>query len=443
MYTNRNNNKRPVETFLVASGNAALYNTAGSGNSINNLSTGAVRLANGQLGIFSASSFGSVGLNIATDATPTVTEAPVIYIAQGTADSANPAQAHANRVFPLFARPFERSQDIDAEGRIIATYQAYAAPTNAVWVVGDTGALATGGIVVLDETEYALTIAYRGRIMDEYYNSQATASYLPNFVTPNYTTLGTAEPLDHLVQNLVWSINRNSRILGYKDGGVEPVIALALDLTGTVGTDVSAATAGDFLPIVTTNLGIKGITLDANMIATLTAALPSGATVVNVNLSTAGTADAAQAFAIVALDRNLSYEDRVPQVKIDIELGLRSGFDFATTQYARTSRAFEGEGVGRTLALVYEATHGQRKYTLRHTEDPYINFPNPVSTTGSYNVINILNYSTSSIGSLSQTEGVQRTMVLVPTADSTTQTQFSNALSSWLVSAGSALSTIS
>ena len=443
MYTNRNNNKRPVETFLVASGNAALYNTAGGGNLINNLSTGAVRLADGQLGIFSGSTFGTVGLNVATDATPTITEAPVIYIAQGTADSANPSQAHAARVYPLFARPFERSQDIDSKGRIVATYQAYAAPTNTVWVVGDTGALATGGIVVLDETEYALTISYRGRMMDEFYNPYATASYLPNFVTPNYTTLGTAEPLDHLVQNLVWNINRNSRILGYKDGGTQPVIALALDLTGTVGTDVSAASAGDFLPIVTTNLGVKGITLDADMLATLNAALPSGATVVNVNLSTAGTADAAQAFAVVALDRNLAFEDRVPQVKIDIDLGLRSGFDFATTHHEKTSQAFEGEGVGRTLALTYEATHGQRKYTLRHTEDPVINFPNPVSTTGKYNVINILNYSVSNAGTFSLVEAPQRTMVLVPTADTTTQTQFSNAISSWLASAGSALSTIS
>jgi hypothetical protein len=202
----RQNNKRPVETFLVASGagggtGQALYNTGGSGNHINDTATGAVRLASGQLGIFAASPFGTVAMNVATDATPTLAEAPVIYVAQGTADSANPAGSTA--VYPLWSRPYERSGDIKA-GRVIATKQAYVAPTKSIWVIGDTGALATGGIVAYDNTEYGVSVAMRGREQDEMFNgSLNTKSVNVYYSTPNYTSLGTAFPIDHLVQNMV------------------------------------------------------------------------------------------------------------------------------------------------------------------------------------------------------------------------------------------------
>jgi len=436
---NRNNRRAP-ETFLVAStGNLALYNTAGATNHINNNSTGAVRLANGQLGFFASTDFGSVKMNIATDATPTVAEAPVVYIAQGTADSANPGQSHANATYPLFARPFERTGDI-AGGYLEATKQGYVAPTNAIWVVGEPTS-GIGGITALDNTEYAITIGYKGRVVDTFYHNYSTNAYIASYTTPNYTDLGTVSPIDHLVQNLVWNINRNSRIItSNTNEGNEPVVAMALDLSGGVGTAVSALAAG-FLPLVNTSAGLRGITITAADVTMLQAALPSGSSIVTVDLTTAGGAVAADAFAVMALDRKQYFLDRVSQVKIDFELGLRLGFD-NTVAFEKTSFAQEGQGVGRWLWQEYRNTHGQRKYNLNHEEMPIIEFPNPVDINGTYNVYRVRHENSRQNDSFNTSVSPEMAVILIPTASTTTVTQFDAALNSWLASAGSALVTI-
>lgn len=439
MMYNRNARRAP-ETFLVASaGNLALYNTAGATNHINNTSTGAVRLANGQLGFFASTDFGSVKMNIATDATPTVAEAPVVYIAQGTADSANPSQAQSNATYPLFARPFERTGDIQAN-YLEATKQAYVAPTNAIWVVGEPTA-GVGGITALDNTEYALTIGYRGRITNVFYHAYGINAYIPSFTTPNYTDLGTVSPIDHLVQNLVWNINRNSlAITGNTNEGNEPIVAIALDLSGGVGTAVSALTAG-FLPLVNTSAGLRGITISAADVTMLQAALPAGSSIVTVDLTTAGGAVAADAFAVMALDRKLYYIDRIPQVKIDFELTLRLGFD-STVATEKTSFAQEGQGVGRWLWWEYRNTHGQRKYNLNHEELPIVEFPNPVDINGTYNVYRVRHENARQNDTFNTSVSPEMAVILIPTASTTTVTQFDAALNSWLASAGSALVTI-
>lgn len=440
---NSGNNKRPVETFLVATGNQALYNTAGSGNHINNTSTGAVRLSSGMLGFFSASTLGSVAMNVATDATPTVLEAPVIYIAQGTADSASPANSTA--LYPLVSRPYERTGDISRYSKIIATKQAYRTPTNTIWVVGDTGALATGGISADDETEYGLTIAYKGRIMDEMFSgTDSVRFFAPAYTTPNYTTLGTTNPEDHMIQNLMWVVNRNSYIMGSSGTGSEPVIGLALDLTGTVGTAVSALTA-TYLPLVTLSTGgTRGITLTADQVTNLQAALPTGSSIVTIDLSTAGTAaTGADAFAIMALDRKLSFKDRVPQIKVDIDLGLRYGFNWQQVYSEKLSFAFEGENTARQLDLAYRATHGQRKYNLNHVEDPIVEYPSPIDLTTTYTRYNIHYTDISHPDTFASIAAPQLAVILIPAAGSTTVTQLDTALNSWLESAGSDLTTIS
>lgn len=434
------NNVLALETFLVAAGNQALYNTAGAGNHINNNSTGAVRLANNQLGIFSETDFGSVKMNIATDATPTVAEAPMIYVAQGTADSANPSQAHANAPHPLFARPFERSGSIAPDGYMYATKQLYVAPSNSIWVIGEpTGGI--GNITALDNTEYALTIAYKGRFIDSFYHAYNTNVFIPSFTTPNYTDLGTVSPIDHLVQNLVWNINRNSRVINASTNtGNEQVVAMALDLSGGVGTLVSGLTAG-FLPLVNTPTGLRGITITAADVAMLIASLPTGSSIVTVDLTTAGGAVAADAMAIMALDRVMYFDDRVPHTKTDIEVTLRLGFD-NTVATEKTSFAQEGQGTGRWLWLEYRRTHNQRKYNLNHDENPIIEFPNPVNRNATYVTYRVRHENSRRNDSFNTSVSPQMLTILVPSGDATTIAQLDTALTSWLSSAGSSLVTI-
>ncbi len=428
------NNKAALETFLVAA-NQAMYNTAGSTNNISNASTGAVRLGNGQLGIFSDSSFGSVAPNVALDATPTVTEATAIYLAQGTADSAAPSQS--TYAYPLTSRPYERTATITRWDDIRATKQLYEAPTSSVWVIGNAS---TGAITAANNTTYGLTIAYTGRIMTEDVSHTARRFFVPSFTTPNYTTLGTVNAKDHLVQNMVYQINRQSQVVSSLNKGPEPVYAIALNLSGTGGTALGALAAG-YVPLVTTSAGTRGITLTAAQVTNLQAALPSGCSIITIDLTTAGSAATTDAFAIVALDRKLAYDDRVPQVKIGLKVGLRYGFA-SSTYCTQTSFAFEGSGVGRILDLEYKRTHGQRKYNLNSDVNPQTQYPSPVSTSGTYVVYRIETVSSRVVDTANTIKSPQMSVILIPSASSTTISEFDTQMGGWLTSAGSSIVTI-
>lgn len=439
-------NKRPVESFLVANASDPLYNVAGAGNNITNPSGLAVRLANKQLGFFSAGGPGSVAMNVATDATPTVPEASRIFIAQGTEYSANPAQRPGAR-FPLWNRPFERSGDINGANPVVVTRKAYAAPTHSVWVIGDNG-----GIVAQDETEYMVSIAYRGLRSDIYNSPEGTAIYKPHFLTPNYTNLSTAEPEDHLIQNLVWNINRNSKTLSFPNSryrGNEPVVAFAIDTTGAAGVKIgglSPIAAGDTISVVNSAFGVRNITLTSAQAESIKAAAVAATgdpiadvdwSILTVDLATAGTATGgvADAFMILALDEDLAFEDRIPQVKVRLEVALSRGFDFNTVSNAEWSKAFEGTGEARVWDLMYRATHGQRKYMLDHTMDPVIEFPSPIDLSLNYTsyVIEHVNYQT--IDTSNTVDAPQKCIILVPVANTTLITQLNTALNSWLTSA--------
>ena len=429
------NNRAALETFLVATGDQAMYNTAGSTNHINNTSTGAVRLASGQLGIFSDSLFGTVAPNVATDATPTKAEAPSIYIAQGTADSASPGQSL--NTYPLFSRPYERTGTIVGNGEIYATKQIYAAPTESAWVIGNAS---TGAITAANNTTYGLTVAYTGRIMTEDVNHMGRRFFVPSYTTPNYTALGTVSPVDHLVQNMVYQINRQSNVVASLQKGAEPVYAIAINLAGTGGTARASIAAG-YIALVTTSTGTRGVTLNADQVVSLKAALPVGCSIHTVDLTTAGSAATTDAFIIVALDRKLSYDDRVPQVKIGLQVGKRYGFSTAV-YCTQTAFPFEGQGVGRILDLEYKRTHGQRKYNLSHDMNPVINFTSPVSTTATYTRYNIEHVTNTTIDSANTIKSPQKAVILIPSGSSTTISEFDAHIDSWLTSVGSDLVTI-
>jgi len=436
-------NKRAVETFVVGKSDQALYNTAGSGNHINNATTGAVRLADGQLGLFSGSALGSVALNVATDTTPTVTEAPIMYIAQGTEDSANPAGS--TKKYPLFSRPFERTGDIDGRNTLRITKQVYQAPTQSIWVIGDTGAVATGGLgTPQDLTEYRLGISFYGRYFDERLAaSMNTNQYAPFFRTPNYTALGTTNPLDHMIQNLVYSVNKNSAIMTPNRrlyGSGHMVVALALDLSGDEGQTLAGLSAGN-LPVMTVNGKDVNISLTAEQVTNFQAALPSGCSIVKVNTATAGaTANVADAIALVGLDRNLVFDDEMLATKTTLKVGLKAGF--ASTVWAEdTSQAFEGNGTSRQLRLKYKATHGQRKYNLDHTQDPVVEFSTPIVDAETYTTYIIRHYDSAQVDTGNVVISPQTAYVCIPSGDSTTIGQLDTAINAYAASVNATVET--
>lgn len=434
------NNKRAVESFLVCSGDD--QGLVAGGTALNDNATGAVNVADGQLGIFNvASSGGTVAYLETLAAAETVADAPAIQIIQGNENSANPRGATARH--PLSVRPYEASGIISGYNRIVATKQVAVAPSHSTWIIGDAS---TGGITALDNTEYIMKIAYRGRVYDEYYSPEATASLTARYTTPDYTALSTAEPVDHLIQNIVWDINRNSRIFVGTSlrSGKEPVVAIAVDTVGGTGVVANTITAGTVLPILTTSLGNQSITLTAAMAASIQAALssaslPATSRLLNVNLTTAGTVTGgvADAIMVMALDRSLSFEDRIPQVKVRLEIGLISGFDSSVVDHEEHEEAFEGKGQGRALDLLYRATHGQRKYNLDHTKDPIPEYTSPIDTTASYTVYTIDHINVAQVDTGNIVQSPQREYILAQPADTDTIGEIDDLLGPWIASVNS------
>lgn len=427
-------NQNPLESFVVAKAVTTMPSTG----TLNNTTTGAVNLADGQLGLVSTSPLGTVALNSFVDATPTIDEAPVVALFQGTSASANPQTAAFT--YPLWVRPYEQTANLDGRGQIVVTKQLYAEPTHSIWAIGKpTGT--TGEVNVLNDTEYALTIGFRGHYIEEMYSSEEAAWLRASVVTPNFTsTPSITLPVDWILTYLAWNINRNSRVLNMpgRYNGNDPVIAFAVADIATGGTAIAGLTAGTFLPVVNTQFGTRGITLTQGMIDSLTAA--SAATgfthILTIDLANAGTATGGtvEGLWIMGLDRELVFSDRIPQRKTRIVAGLKSGFNSTTVYSAEVSKAFEGEGIARNLDLWYRATQGQRKYNLRHVHDPIVEFPSPIDLNTNYVTYNILHSKTTNADSINVVRRPMREVVLIPSTNTTLISTFDTVLNSWLTS---------
>lgn len=442
-----NNNFKRMSTFLVTTGDAGL---PAGGTALNNNATGAVNLANGQIGVFDASGDNTNAINTALTAGNTAVDSSIIKLYQGNANSADPASAHINATYPLAARPYEASQKINAYNVVSATKQAAESPTTSAWVVGKPDTV-TGEIVATDSTLFEMEVSFNGNIIDNMYDYRGSTKSRFGFTTPDYTALSTAEPRDHLIQNLLSVVNRNSRLISATSGhrrGNDYIVALALDSTGLNGTDASTLAAGTVLPVINGTNGLISITLNADQASSIQTAIAGAgfaATtgILTIDTTTAGTTTGgvADGILLMATDRNLSYIDYKAQVKIKLSVGLPKGFDSSVVYHKEVSFPYEGEGQGRALSLLYSATHGQRKYSGRHEEFPVINYPNPIDESLTYTtyVIEHVDRHQSNIGS--NIVSPMREIILVPTGDTTTTAAIEAVLTPWLASVDKAIKT--
>ena len=450
-------NKRPNETILVSKGDQPVANTAEAGNYITDSTDGSIRLADRQLGVIDASGLGSNDFYNFITAGDVLSDSPAIRIVQGTSASANPGAAQANATYPLPAEPFIESGLIQGRNIISATKQPAQTPRHSMWVVG----LAAGNVAeiqVQDLTEYTVGIAYRGTVIDETFSSRGSVTFNPSFVTPDYTTLGTAEPRDHMIQNLTWNVNRNSYAITSnraKFRGNEPIVSLALDSTGAAGTAANTLAAGAFLPVVNAYFSIggpsvvRGITLTDAIVASIqeglaAAGLPATTGILTIDLTTAGTTTGgvADCFALLALDRKIAYDDKVPQIKNRLDVGLKAGFDFYRTYHSEVSSAYEGSGQYRALDMYWKNTYAQRKYNLQHEDIPVISFTSPVESSETYVQYTILHGRIDQTDVTNLSNSPEKTIIWVPTADTTTQTQLDAILTPYLTSTNVGLVTI-
>ena len=383
-----NTNKRRLESFVVAKVGQTAIPTSGT---YYTSATGVVALNDGQLGIVAESIFGSVAVNTFVNATPTIATAPILKIMNGTSTSANPA---APVTYPLWNRPFRASSPIDGRGTVTVTKQDYRGPEHSVWLVGDTIGQ-VDAVNVVNETDYQISIGFRGRRMVEGFSLEESAYLRPKFTSRNYTTLGLSNALavDDILTNLSWDINRNSQqfALNSRFPSRSPVIAFLIDNTGTTGTAIGGGTpiaAGDVINVVTTTAGTKTLTLTEAMAKSIKDAFIAyeGVAIASVvskimvtDLASAGSATGGTAnmLMIMGLDVPVAYTDYVESTKVNLDVKLPLGFNFATVRCVHENKPDEGQGLYRQMDLYWKKTQGQREYNLRHTEDPIVNFATP------------------------------------------------------------------
>jgi len=430
-------NKRPIEQIFVAKAGVTTAHAAGQ--PLTNATTGSVDLVNGQIKVFSYGGYGTTASNQTISAGQTVVNAPDIFIVQGNPSASNPANVLP---YPLETRPYEKSEPLVGNNKIIYTYKAAKRPTYDTVIIGDTVGNA-GAINVLDESTYALKIAFYGKDFDEAYSGTHPNSLTPSYTSKDYTTLGytAVKATDDIVQNLAYIVNKNSKALSFTKGfqAKKPIIAFAVDTTGTQGINPVTATVGTAIPVVNTNVGLKTIILTQEIKSSFAASgIPSGAKIIPIDLSLAGTGAAgtsllgpdgvayspavlsgeADALILMALDRDIAYEDRTKQVKARIDVGLFDGFNFNTVKNAKIQKAFEGEGLSRQWKMFYKDTAGQRKYSAyRGFEEMKTEYPVPIVDGTYYDAAIIEHYHADLIGTDTIVKPF-KAIILIPNVDS-------------------------
>jgi hypothetical protein len=446
------NRKRATESFIVSIAGQSTMPTSGQ---YYNSSTGNVSLANGQLGIVSASHWGTTAMNNFVDNSPTLAEAPVIAIYQGTSASASVATASAT--YPLSVRSFEKTNNIDGRNKgIVVTKQAFRGAKNSLWTVGVISSSTVGEINVLDETEYRLTVAFNSRRSDEHLSTGNQVASLPlTLTTPNFTNLGMSDLLarDYIATHFGYKINVNSAafLRSNQFQGNDPVIAFAVGLANSgpggaaAGTEIAGLNAGDTLAVVTIDGIDRSIVVTQEILDTLDAAsAASGFThIFKIDTANAGTATGGTATGlfIMGLDEKLAYVDRIPQIKVRLRVALRSGFDYLTVNNTEEVNPDEGQGYSRQLDLLYQETQGQRKYAQRHVEDPVINYPSPIVDGQQYVVYNILHGRSEQVDTTNVVYSPYREIVCIPRYSTGTTTNpliatFDTWFNTWLGATG-------
>lgn len=441
--------KRANEFFLLATGNQTVI-----ADGVTTLvdSDGTTNLASGQLGVFHSGLGGTNTMNTAISTGDTVAESPKIIIAQGTADAADAGLGSDG----FFNKPYRKSHEIVGRNVRVWSGKAYVAPELNAWVIGaDDGAADAIG-TPLDNTTYSVRVTFHGRRYDEMFNIRTRKSIVASVTTPDYTALGTVNPLDHLIQNLVYELNKNSRLIVTNGRrGNENFVAMAVRFeAGFSGanstTNVSTLDSLDGAQAVTG----YGFSTDAetatannnsqmgaafvNMVADTAVDVDTDTQVVDIDIATAGVATSGcNGIIIIGLNALTIGEDRIPQVKTRLVVSLGENF-LSSVTCAESSDVEEGSGVPRQLQLLYNDTQGQREYPANQNrvEFPVIAPPVTFDTTAIYSIY-IIESDVADAKIISpDVVNPLRTYVIVPDASTTTKNALEAVLNPYFGSVG-------
>lgn len=414
-----------VGQILVGKTNQALVT---GGTALVNATTGALNVSDGQLGIFNAET------KVALSAGDTFADHPEIMIVQGN-DGTAPAA-----FMPI--RPFEGHAPINGSNVESFTGKSYSAPTHNVVVIGQYGGAAAADINVVDNVEYQLLMKYDGRRTD-ILNGRNQPVEIASVDAKDYSALTTANATDEIVQRMVHAINELSVAWPSQPGGAN-VIALALDSAGTgSGTLVSGLSGATTIDETNAATPVAiSVTLSADEVTSIQKCiiangglLPNATKVEAVDISAVATgATTCDHILLLVRDSAVAFNDRIPQVKERVEVGLRQGF-LTTVGVNVVDRGDEGNGLARQWQLAYDSEADLMKYdTAQAPGGDVFNYTSPVVAGATYDAYNITynrdDYATSGIPSKDYF-GLD---ILIPIGDTATTLDLESVLNPWMAS---------
>jgi len=453
-------NKRKTVTVLVGSGNQAL--AAGTltttGTSLN--------IANGQLGVLAMDSDGTVAQGSFVTAGVTSVQVNAIKVVQGTPASSNLTNAD---VFEVRPTGLVSSDIINRDNIIGFTSLKFRVPTY-------NATAYTSIAAPKNNTEYKGYIRVLSVRDDRDYGDNDNVRAF-SFVTPNYTTLGTVSPLDHLVKNVAYKINNYSKaaasISGSNAKGNQPFVALAINAAGGSGTAIGAITCGTSIPFmndknvfVSTNV-TSSLVANTSLVSALAKLMKDNATIVPastievIDLSTAGNAASADVLVVIGLDHTKgAYFDNIEQVMVRAEVNLGSAFRTAGLVETKVPYS-EGFGQGWKWTIDNDNSAQLQVHTMQNTpRGEYFSegykYIDPTKDYNSYIIeyydvndlltlqtkstkqLNILLPATATCGTVTQGETnitAGNPAVITATSESATITSLNAILGAWLESA--------
>lgn len=321
--SSKRSNLQNMEVILVGTGDQAVKAT---GNLVG--TSTALGIANGQLGILSADHNSTVrAYNDFLQAGDTAAQVSKIKVVQGTPASADITTADDG--FQAGHRSRVESGVIHANQIRSISSMTCKVPTYSTDIVHTVPA-------PKDNSLYAAYIKLSSVVNDRDFGDNQEVVYV-NYATPDYTALATVDPTDHLLQNFVFNMQKQSKLVrvpntpyGY---GSKDFIAFGLNIAGTVGgTVIGTIVAGDVIPIIQCGTQVINYVATTAFVNTVNQwiacdTITAATTIEVIDISTAGEAAVVDSFAIMGLDtaQALAYDD-IEQVKTRVGINLAECF---------------------------------------------------------------------------------------------------------------------
>lgn len=420
--------KPKSETILVAKAGVPVANAANAGENLFDPTTLVANILDGQIGIVCDTHTSSTrAYNEYINTTDDAVKVDEIRVVQGTPNSADISQVAP---LPYGDKEAIKSFKIQAKNGILFTAKVAKASSNDAWVIGADGA---GTISAVSDSDYKLNLQFLSKRNDRDFSISGNENLTISYSTPDYTTLATAEPLDHLVQNLVYNADLNSYSLRYNmpsfvRRGNKNFVAFAINFDGASGTKLGNIQPGVSFPVLVSNGQTVSFIPDVDFVETVkniiangsSYGVDAGTTIELVDLSSAGTADKAQGILLVSLDHKLAAaHDEIPQVKVRLNVGLEYGFNGVNTTKVNLSKPYEGEGKGRVWQLEYNNRARLNVFTQQNRQwgEYFLEVPSYIDATKNYTAYILEHKEEYSVAYSHDSEYFHRLIILVPVTE--------------------------